>query len=192
MDTIKLAFIDVETTGVGESTGLIEITCIVDFWQNNEIIRHEEGTLKMSPFPNDEYEEESMNLLGYTPDELMSWPEPTEQYQIMVSLFDELVDKYNKSDKMFFIGYNSYFDLDHLDRFFKKNGNEYLRSYFWWPVIDVAGLVQQDVMQERDIFPDLKLQNVCKYYKIRRTKLHDSKDDILATRDIYYRITKKQ
>lgn len=100
------------------------------------------------------------------------------------------VDKFNKYDKFFLIGYNVTFDDRFLRALFADCGDDYYGSFFAWPAIDVAVLAAHHLGEERLRMANFKLGTVAQRFGIQmeESKLHDAAYDIEMTREIYLRL----
>jgi DNA polymerase-3 subunit epsilon len=100
------------------------------------------------------------------------------------------VDKYNKKDKFFLIGYNIGFDDSFMREMWRRNKDVYYGSWFWWPPIDVAVLACHYLKGERHRLENFKLSTLAEYLNIKREgNAHDALSDIHITREIYKRVT---
>ena len=188
---IKQCFIDTETTGVdvGKS-GIWQIAGIVRFDG-----KEHDFNFKCNIFKEDEITPEAMFMQGMTEQDLLKFPPPSTVHMELVEFLTRFVDKYNKRDKLFFIGYGAEFDYKMLRNWFENCGDAYFGSLFWTPWIDVMTLAGEDVMKrgDRAELPNFKLASVLKHYKIKtdESKLHDALYDAESTMLLYDAITKK-
>lgn len=104
------------------------------------------------------------------------------------------VDKFNKNDKFFLIGYHVTFDDRFLRALFADCGDQYYGSFFAWPAIDVAVLAAHHLGEERLRMTNFKLGTVAQRFGIQldESKLHDAAYDIEMTREIYLRLNGKK
>jgi DNA polymerase-3 subunit epsilon len=115
----------------------------------------------------------------------------TGYYELLEDL-DDHVDKYDKADKMFQLGYNiASFDSPFLRNFFYQNGNQYFGSYFWADVLDVRVLAAQYLAGEREKLPNFRLSTVAEYVGIpvEEERLHEAKYDLELTWKLYKKVT---
>ena len=190
MTKSKRFFIDVETTGVNSRTdALIQLGGIIEI--DGEI--KEKLNLRIKPFPNDVINDKALEVNGITREELSTFSPPKKMYKKLTSIMSKYVDKFNKLDKFHFIGYNSRFDDDFVRSWFKKNGDKYYGSYFFWPSIDVANIAAVKFMDERHKFSNFKLMTVAKYagVEVDPASAHDAMYDIEITRDLFYKLMEK-
>jgi DNA polymerase III subunit epsilon len=182
---MKLVYIDTETTGTDpEHCAITQIAgCIVADWES------EEFNFFMKPFEGALVTEEALVIQGKTKEEIMNYPSDKKVFVDFTSLLGKYVDRYEKSDKLFFIGYNSRFDEDFVRTWFKRCGDNYFGSWFWNPSIDVMAIAARALMDKRVELPNFKLETVAKFLlpndtEINSPKFHDARFDILMTRKI--------
>jgi len=185
---MKLLFFDLETTGV-------------KYWRNGihqisgEIVingeRKESFNYNVCPHPQCEIEEEALRVCNITRDQIMAYPPMKDIYMEFVNMLSRYVDKYNRTDKFFLVGYNNAsFDNYFLKAFFVQNGDNYFYSWFWVNSIDVMVLASHHLVKERHKMPDFKLETVARHLGIESdpAKLHDAAYDIYLTKEIYQRL----
>jgi len=182
---MKLFFIDTETTGTNPAKhGLIQIGGIIEI-DGKEIDRI---NILSAPYPDDVIEQEALNVNNRTEEEIRAFTLPQLAYRKFVEILNDHVNKYDRSDKFHFIGYNATFDEDFLRAWFRKAGNAYYGSYFFWPPIDVANLAAYHFMKRRHVFKDFKLMTVASAagIQIDEEKAYDAMYDIEITRELFY------
>ncbi len=189
---MKLLFFDLETTGI-------------KYWRNGihqisgEIVidgvTMEAFNYTVSPHPQCEIEEEALRVCNVTREQILAYPPMEGVYQDFLRMLSKYVDKYNKKDKFFLVGYNNAsFDNYFLKAFFVQNGDNYFYSWFWINSIDVMVLATQHLMGKRHLMSDFKQETVARELgiEIEREKLHDAAYDIQLTKEIYKRIGNMQ
>jgi len=180
---MKLCFIDVETTGLDDKANTI--------WQLAGQLHTPKGIekfeYKVKPFEGALLSEYALKMNHLTPDILNSFDEEAIVYNSFIRMLNKYVDKYNKVDKFFFIGYNATFDERFVRALFERQGNKYFGSYFWYPPIDVMTLACYILRNQREKLTNFKLATVCRYLKIPidEASLHDAQYDIDLTVKLY-------
>ena len=114
-----------------------------------------------------------------------------EIYLEFVEMISKYVDKFNKADKFYLVGYNNAsFDNQFLRAWFVQNGDQYFGSWFWSVPIDVFVLAGQKLLTERPKMKDFKLATVCRQMGIEVDDdlLHDALYDIILTRALYGKV----
>jgi DNA polymerase-3 subunit epsilon len=194
----KLLFIDVETTGVNpERNGLSQVSGCVQI--GDAVV--ESFDHFVLPFSNDEIDDGALKVNGIDrrqflppehPDHLavpgQVFEPPREVYNTLVTMLGRYVDKFDKTDKFQFVGYNAHsFDMPFLRRFWDKNNDRYFGSWFWYPCLDVM-LVWAQILQERRAeLTNFKLATVARFcgIEVDDERLHDSQYDIELTRALW-------
>lgn len=185
---IKLFYEDTETTGTNPyKNGITQIAATIYFLTDDgKYEKKDEFNFKVRPFDDDVIDDKALEITGVTKEEIMNYNRPQAVYKDLVAKLSEHCDKFNKQDKMFFVGYNSRFDYDFLRQFFEKNGDKYFGSFFFFPSVDVMNVAIVHLIEQRHILPNFKLATVAEYLKIETEgKFHDAMKDIETTRLIF-------
>lgn len=190
---MKYFFFDLETTGtkfwkngIHQISGLIEI--------DGEI--KEKFNFRVKPNPSCQIENEALAIAGVTVDQILQYDEMGKVFAQIEVILSSYVDKFNKTDKFFLIGYNNAgFDNPFFRAFFVQNAKSqkdaefgnYFGSWFWSDSLDVLVLASNYLKKERHLMQDFKLKTVAKQLgiEIDETRLHDAEYDILITREIF-------
>jgi DNA polymerase-3 subunit epsilon len=187
---MKSVFLDTETTGTDPvKHGIIQLSGVIVV-PNTTIVNDgcDERTfdLKMKPFDSDEIEESALVINGTTREELMTRTEPRAAFTTFTSLLGKCISRFDSTDKAYLFGYNVGFDDQFLRAWFKKNGDRYYGSWFWWPPIDVAVMAAIKLRDRRHELRDFKQGTVARALGIEvdETKLHDALYDIGICRQI--------
>jgi DNA polymerase-3 subunit epsilon len=172
-----------ETTGTDPAKhGIIQIAGAVVI--DGEM--KEKFDWKVRPLRGDMVSPEACKVNGVTVEQMREFPEAPVVFGQLLALLGRYVDKFNKKDKFFFVGFNSTFDDSFLRRFWDKNGDSYYGSWFWWPSIDVAVLAANRLGDARAEMPNFKLTTVAEYLAIKADgSAHDAGYDIELTRKLY-------
>lgn len=184
----KLFVFDVETTGVKFwKNGIHQISGLIVI--NGQIA--DRFNYKVAPNAGAEIDPEALTVGNVTLDQIRAYPPMQAVYESLTGLLTKYVDKCDKKDKMFLVGYNcAAFDIPFLRAFFVQNGDKYFGSYFYPNPIDVYVLASAALMDERGDMPDFKLGSVAKKLgaKVDSKKLHDALYDVELTYNIYTKL----
>jgi DNA polymerase-3 subunit epsilon len=125
-------------------------------------------------------------------EEILGRELPHHSYSSFIKMLSKYVNKYDRQDKMFFIGYNARFDFDFMRAWFEKCGDKYFGSWFYFPPIDVMNQAIIQLIHERHLLPNFKLQTVADYLKIEADgKYHDALKDIDITEKLFFKFIGK-
>jgi len=182
---MKFLFFDLETTGLScNENGIHQISGCVEV--DGEV--KENFNYSVAPNPTLKISDEALAISNKTREEVQAYPPMNQVYKQFIDLLGKYVDKYDKKDKFFLIGYNnSSFDNQFLRNWFIQNNDKYFGSWFWPNTLDVYVLATQKLLHERNDMQDFKLKTVCKKLGIEvdELKLHDANYDIELTRKLY-------
>ena len=184
----KLVWIDGETTGLDSlQNDIITLSIIIEI--NGQI--EDKLNLEMQPFNYQSITDEALRINGMSIEQIKKFPQPHEAHKKIVKLFEKYINRFDKNDKLTPCGYNVGFDVDFLFKLFQKCGDPYCGSYIDYHKLDIASIVLFFKIQ--GYFPDLegyKLVDVCKALNIE-LDAHKAEADIVATRQIYYKLMDK-
>lgn len=187
---MKTFYFDIETTGVNFwQHGIHQISGAIEI--DGEL--KERFDFKVEPYPMAIIDPEALLISGVTKEQIEAYPAMGSVYKDIIVMLSRYVDKYNKQDKFFLIGYNNAsFDNQFLRAFFTQCNDKYFGSWFWSSHIDVMVLAAEYLKNDRHKMIDFKLKTVAAYLgiEIDETRLHDAQYDIDLTINIYKIITK--
>jgi DNA polymerase-3 subunit epsilon len=186
---MKLFFFDLETTGTNPARhGIHQISGEIVI--GNKV--QETFNFHVQPNPKATIDPAALRVSGVTEEQIKAYPPMREVYHQLIDLLSRYVDRYDRKDKFFLVGYNNTgFDNNFLRGFFKQNGDDYFGSWFWSNSIDVMVLATQYLLRERPGMENFKLSTVAQQMGITVDKddLHSADYDIALTKAIYDRIT---
>jgi DNA polymerase-3 subunit epsilon len=187
----KLCFLDVETTGMSSMKhGIIQIAGIICKDENGKFEEVEEFSFNVAPFPADLIEDEALAISGLTREQIKGFAAPPEVHKSLTAVFEKHCNKYDKKDKMIFVGYNASFDYGFLRRWFEKAGDKYFGSWFWHPPVDVMSLAMLRMAGIRHELTDFKLTTVAATLGVPLPAAHTAPADIRATRHVFEKVTR--
>lgn len=181
---MKRAYVDVETTGLNSETcGVVQVAMIIEI----DGIVEKAINLECRPFITDIVMDSALEILNKTSSQLRALQNPTSAHLRLLNILGNYVDRFDRRDKFTFIGYNSSFDDRFLREWFRKCGDKYYGSWFWWPPLDVAQTAMEFLQERRADMPNFKLHSVAKElgFEVAEDALHDALYDIQLTYDIY-------
>ena len=144
----KLLFFDLETTGVKFwRNGIHQIGGIVDI-DGQEVERFD---IRLAPNPAATIEQEALDVAGVTLEQVQSYQPMEEGYRQLVGILSKYVNKFDKRDKMYLVGYNNAgFDNNFLRALFTQCGDKYFGSWFYPNCMDVYVMVTPFLMGVRN------------------------------------------
>lgn len=182
---MKLLFFDLETTGTqSDKHGIHQLSGAVVI--NGEI--KEKFNLHVQPHPGAVIDPGALDVAGVTEEQIKAYPSMREVYSQFICILSRYVDRYNKSDKFFLVGYNNAsFDNQFLRAWFSHNGDKYFGSWFWPNCIDVMVMATPYLADRRSQMLNFKQGTVAKTLGIPvdDEKLHDALYDIDICKSIY-------
>lgn len=187
---MKLFFFDLETTGTNPGRhGIHQISgeIMVDG------VTREQFDFKVRPNPQAQIEENALKVGGVTKEQILAYPPMYDIYRKLINMLEKYVDKYNKKDKYFLVGFNNAsFDNQFLRGFFLQNGDQYFGSWFWSNSFDVMVLATPYLAANRAEMENFKLATVAKALgiEVSEDNLHDASYDIALTKGIFQIVTK--
>ena len=185
----KLCFIDVETTGISQArNGIVQIGGLVCTEEGGITAVLDEFCLNVAPFPGDVIDDESLAVSGVTREELKTFPPPAAVHADITRLFEKYCNKFDRKDKMVFLGYNAPFDYGFLRKWFEKCGDKYFGSWFWHPAVDVMSLAMLRLADARNEMPDFKMVTVAAHLGIPIEQAHNALADARATKAIFEKV----
>lgn len=186
MKSIKKFFCDVETSGLDpDQNGILEIGGIIEVGKTIEELNY-----FVKPFPKDHISQAALTANKLKMEDVEKFPEPQKVYQDLTNRLSTYVDKYDREDKFFFIGYNAPYDYQFIRSFFEKCKDRYFGSLFFFPPIDVMQLAVVYLKSSRHQMPDFKLATVLAEcgIEVDLKKAHGALYDIQKTGELFYKL----
>lgn len=183
-------FYDLETTGFSHNRhSIIQLAAHIEV----DGAIQETLNLDIQPHPKAEITKSALKVNGKTEDEILLYPPHEEVYKELIKILGKYVERFDRTDKMYLVGYNNRsFDDHFLRKFFELNGDSFINSWFWPDTIDVMVLAAEYLKYDRPLMDNFKLGTVAKYLGIEMdpSKLHDALYDVDLTRAIYKIVTR--
>ena len=180
---LKKLYIDVETTGLNEETSCIyDLGIIIEI--NHEVVDTLSFKVNPEDFEIEDWVLDTIQSKGISLEDLIEYPSQKEVFTELISVLESHIDKFNKTDKFFLVGYNIKFDDKFFRKFFLNNGNNFYDAYFWSSTQDVMDLASYLLENYRHQLSNFKLETVCKVVDIELNNAHDAMSDIIATYEL--------
>jgi DNA polymerase-3 subunit epsilon len=127
-----------------------------------------------------------MEVNGYTRADLEKFEHPGRVKAQLEGLFSRYVNKFDKTDKFTFAGYNSPFDFRFMKEFWKKSGDKYWGSFFEYKQMDIYPLFQMYSIAAKLNLPNHKLVTAAAHFGLDfgDEGAHDAMADIRVTREV--------
>jgi DNA polymerase III subunit epsilon len=187
--SIKKMFYDVETTGVDErQNGIHQIAGCIEI--DGEVVQS--FNFKVAPNPKAKIVQEALAVGGVTEEQIKAYAPMGVVFKQFNEMLSKYVERYDKSDKMYLVGYNNaHFDDDFLRAWFVQNGDSYFGSWFYAGALDVMVLASQYLIDRRYRMKDFKLMTVAQEVGlvVDESRLYDANYDIELTRGVYRIVT---
>lgn len=187
----KILFYDIETSGLDSTKhGIIQISGIIDI--NGE--EKENFNFFVKLFSDDLIDEAALKIINIDKSDIENFESPIEVHKKLIEILSKHINKYDKLDKFYLCGYNNIkFDDQFLRTFFEKNGDKFFGSFFWSNSIDVIVLATMKLLKYRELMDNFKLKTVAQTLGVdfNVEDLHNSMNDIILTRKVFYELFKK-
>jgi DNA polymerase III subunit epsilon len=195
---MKLLYFDLETTGTNFwQHGIHQISGCIEI--DNVVV--ETFDLRVAPNPKAKVEQQALDVCSVTLEQIQAYPPMQAQFFAFSEMLAKYVNKFDKLDKFFLVGYNNAsFDNQFLRAWFTQNAtNEkeaqygnYFGSWFWSNSLDVLVLAGPYLLSARPVMENFQLKTVAKQVGIEvdETRLHDAQYDIELTRAIFKLVCK--
>ena len=184
----KFIYYDVETTGFNtKESGITEIGAI--YVEDDKVI--DQFNVFINPNTYNKkiiIIEKALSFRGVTKETLLRYDSSKQSFNKFINWLDSKVNKFDKSDKLTLVGYNSdFFDYGFLREWFNDNNHKYFWSYFNYDKIDVFKLVKEFKLKDKYKLENNKLVTIAEHYEIP-IKAHVAMDDIIATFKIHQKL----
>ncbi|PCI36900.1 MAG: hypothetical protein COB53_08120 [Elusimicrobia bacterium] len=179
---MKLFFADTETTGLDPiKNEMFQLAFLIEI----EGKVAEEVNITFRPERWDTVSPEALEITGKTKEELRSYPPKQEGYKKLMTILGKYVDRYDKTDKMVWIGQNPDFDVRFLRTFFREMGDKFFGS--WWDPRPADLISLAVASKTRGVFdpPNFKLGTLAAEFGIE-FDAHDAMADVHATRKVWH------
>jgi len=187
----KYLVIDTETGGLSsEKNPILQVAAQI--YYDDKLIS--EFNEKMKPEEWQTLDPIALEVNGNTVEDIKRFPEHKEVFKRFTQWMDNHIDKYNREDKYYQVGYNIHsFDAPFLRAWFHLNDHKYYGSYFYNPPVDVMLVAMFACIGQRQNIHNFKLVTVCKSLgiKVEDAKLHDAMYDTEITAELFFLLKKE-
>ena len=187
----KICYVDTETTGTDpDKHGIIQIAMIIEI--DGTVVVDREWLVR--PHPEVKADLEALAINGRTIAEIKSFPDANQVFGDIQKFLGGFVDQFDRTDKLTPAGYNVKFDLDFLQSFWARCGDDkYFGSWFNWDAVDPLPLLRY--LKFAGLLPplqNLKLATVCDHFGVKLGEdAHDALADIKATRELVHLLSNR-
>ncbi len=180
---MKLFFYDLETTGVNhKACGVHQLSGQLITENNNELseVRHKVN-IKMRPHKCCFIHPKALEVCNITEEQIMAYPSMENGFMDLKAFLSKHIDKYDKTDKAFLVGYNiNAFDNFFLRDLFTRNNDIYFGSWFYSNTIDLYPIASHKFRNKRNNIKSFKLSELCADIGIEvdNEKTHEAQYDV--------------
>lgn len=187
----KILFIDTVTTGMNpEKCSIYRIGGIYTI----DGVEQKRFEFRMRPFINARISEQSLWISGESRSSLIVYPDEKDVFKTFTDYLDTIVDIRNPKDKLYLAGFNvTAFDAFFLREWFRRNGNERFRDYFYVQTIDTMCLATVALMNTRHNMPDFHLETAARFMHVKAavSQSYDCIVNAKTSLDIYRAFEKR-
>lgn len=191
----KILFIDTFTTGLDTNRCAIYrfggVMCNTNATTMKENVRFE---FNIRPWSGARIIDNSLWLGGVSKSDLIRFSPQEEVFKAFIGMLDENIEVKNPKDKAFIAGFNaSAFDVPFLKNWFKMNGKENFRDYFYVQTIDLMSIAAFALVNERSSMSDFYLESTARALDIETEKNEKKSclENALLCMKIYRKLTER-
>jgi DNA polymerase III subunit epsilon len=188
---IKKLYYSLLTTGTDpDKNGIYHIGAIIEI--DGEV--KQRINIRCKPTSKVNIDKEFIMSRGMSMEKFKEFPGSKAGYVAFTDMLSLFIDKFNKEDKFFLIGYNNRLMHDRfLKAFFKAHGDDYFGSYFWSNTIDTMSLASMRLMEARPRMANFKLSTVAPKFGITTSATtYDALYDASLIKALYPLLTTTQ
>jgi DNA polymerase III alpha subunit (gram-positive type) len=185
----KICFLDTETSGLMPAAryAVVQIAGII--CELDSLKELDRFNLTCAPHPRDELSPMALSVSGRSVAMVRTYEPPHAVHNQLVGIFGKHVNKYSRGNKMYFSGYKTSFDREHMKAWLSKaNAGSILVGspfYNWFHTeeIDVFEFAKKKLADAGMV--NFKLPTVCAKLGVPLETAHDAFCDIMATKGVY-------
>lgn len=185
----KYFVFDLETTGLNKEIHAIHQMSVM-FIEDGEV--KFEKDYRLRPFDGAVIDPDAIKVSNVTEQDILAYPDARETYNDLINNLKKYIDRYNRQDKSFLIGFNNVrFDNEFLRKFFERMGDVYFGSWFFSNPVDAFVLATPHLIHKRANMENFKLNSVAAEFGIEvdESRLHDANYDLYLTIEIVKKST---
>lgn len=180
----KMLYFDVETTGLDPvKNDIIQFSGLLITSEEKDEIN-----LLMRPYDTTHIDREALIIQNRTLSEVLSWPDPKEQFSVLEEWLENQIDRFDPEDKAIPVAFNAQFDLSFWTEYTAKItgdrkygiGSWVKRSCTQDPLYVVRFLERVGVLPPLESH---KLEGLCTFFNIP-LQAHDAMSDVRALREL--------
>jgi len=187
----KILFIDTATTGMNsEKCAIYRLGGIY----TEDGIEKSRFEFRMRPFINARINEQSLWISGETRASLQLYQDEKTAFNNFLSYINQLIDLKNPRDKAYIAGFNAANrDVPFIREWFRRNGNERFRDYFYVQVLDLMCISAFGLINIRNTMPDFHLETAARFLQVRATisEKYNSINNAKICLDMYRTLQKR-
>lgn len=186
---MKLFFLDVETSGLDAvENDIIHMAGEFD---------GEEFSFKCNVLQPEKITKEALDVNGFTREQIASYDSPRNVFLKLQRMLDKKINKFDPLDKAMIIAHNASFDKEFLYQFWDKHVDRksdgkpvvYFGNYFFSSYICTMSLYAYAFsIGKMKNCGKFKLSILCEKNGIKLANAHNAVDDVMATKELYYKI----
>lgn len=182
---MKLFFADTETTGLDPLRNeAFQLAFIVEV--DGKVVC--EKNIRMRPARPENADAKALEVTKKTLAELATYPLRQQAYREFTETLAKFVDKYDKNDKLVWVGQNPEFDVRFVRSFFKEHNDNYFGSWFDSRPADLISLAVAAKVKGLINPENFKLGTLAAEFGIK-FDAHDALADVRATRQVWQRLS---
>ncbi|MFH1723262.1 MAG: 3'-5' exonuclease [Elusimicrobiota bacterium] len=181
---MKLFFADTETTGLDPAKNeLFQLAFLIEI--DGKVV--DERNIRFRPERPENISSEALEITRKTKEELLSYPPRKKGFRELIATLGKWVGRYDKTDKMIWIGQNPDFDIRFVRALFSDMGDNYFGS--WWDPRPADLISLAVASKTRGVFnpPNFKLGSLAAEFGIA-FEAHDALADVQVTRRVWHRL----
>lgn len=182
---MKLFYADTETTGLDPLRNeAFQLAFIIEV--NGKVVC--EKNIKMRPARPENADAKALEVTKKTLAELAQYPLRQQAFRELTETLSKFVDKYDKTDKLVWIGQNPEFDVRFVRALFKEHNDNYFGSWFDSRPADLISLAVAAKMKGLINPENFKLGTLAEQFGIK-FDAHDALADVRVTREVWMRLS---